>query len=58
MLELTNEQCKELERRVMTALQDKLSQTPHQELDLAISQIAITATITTIREYEKMKADL
>lgn len=47
MLELTQEQCKELENRVVEKFKGEL----HQEF----ARIATMATIHTIREYEKMK---
>lgn len=54
MLELTKEQCLELEERVREKLKGSFTG-PNPEIQEAIAQMAVTAVIATIREYEKMK---
>ena len=56
MLELTKEQCLELEKRVRENLKGSFDG-PYPELQEAIAQMAVTAVITTMREYEKMKLE-
>ncbi len=56
MLELTPQECEALEQR---ALEQTIKLAPNatglDKLAEVIAQTAIRATITTIREYEKMK---
>ncbi|MBD5151290.1 MAG: hypothetical protein HDT16_02070 [Oscillibacter sp.] len=53
MLELTVEQCKELEDRVLKKLAERY---PPETAGLAaaVCNIAVPAVICTIREYERM----
>ena len=57
MLELSKEQCIELEKRVYEKLCSNIDESGPAQLYATITKAAIMATITTIREYEKMKAD-
>lgn len=56
MLELTTEQCKELEARV-TAKLEKMYPEDTAGLVQTICKIAIPVAICTIREYEQMKEE-
>lgn len=53
MVELTLEQCSELEKRSA----EKLGLDPNDAFADIISKISIRATITTIREYERMQTE-
>lgn len=55
MLELTKEECMELEKRVHEKLCRNLDDSGSASLYSTISKVAILATISTIREYERMK---
>lgn len=55
MAELTNEQCRELERRVNSSLQDIFG-SADSELRLSLCKMVVPAVICTLQEYEKMKA--
>lgn len=56
MLELTNEECIALENTVVEKLYSHLSDDNSADrLVKQIARIASVATITTIREYERMK---
>ena len=57
MLELTKEECLELEKRVAEKLHASLPDEGNaaQGLYEILSQMASRATIMTIREYERMK---
>ena len=60
MLELTKEECLELEKRVAQKVHSSFPDSPddgQQKLYEVISHMASRATIVTIREYEKMKAE-
>lgn len=57
MIELTNDQCKELERRTEAKLQEMLGGTD-AELKLSLCKMVIPAIICTLREYDRMKEDL
>lgn len=57
MLELTKEECMELEKRVHDKLCSNLDDSGFASLYSTISKVAILATISTIREYERMKCD-
>lgn len=54
MLELTEAQCAELERRVNEKLTGAFSG-PSPEIQEAITKMAVTAVIVTMREYDRMK---
>lgn len=53
MLELTSEQCKELESRIMAQL-EKIYPEDTAGLVQTICKITVSVTIRTIREYERM----
>lgn len=53
MLELTKEQCIELEKRVREKLKGAFDG-PNPDVQEAIAQMAVTAVIATMREYERM----
>lgn len=55
MLELTEAECLELEKRVSEKFSGSDDE-PVGKLSAVIAKIAIAATISTIREYERMKA--
>ena len=55
VLELTEAECLELEKRVSKKFSGTDDE-PAGKLGAAIAKIAIAATISTIREYERMKA--
>ncbi|WP_294856393.1 hypothetical protein [uncultured Oscillibacter sp.] len=58
MLELTHEECFELERRVTEKIhQENQSKSEKPDLYEMIFKVATRATIATIREYERMKND-
>ena len=54
MLELTTDQCLELERRVREKLSGSFDG-PNPEIQEAIAKAAVPAVIATMREYERMK---
>lgn len=58
MLELTIEQCQELERRAKEKAAQAFGKNNPPELTEIIAQIAVTSVIITIREYERMKQQL
>lgn len=59
MLELTKEECMELERRVVEKLHSALpdSDSSMQRLYETISHMASRAAIMTIREYERLQVE-
>lgn len=58
MLELTKEECLELERRVTEQVhQASESEGAKPDLYEVICRVAARATVMTIREYERMKQD-
>lgn len=54
MLELTEAQCAELERRVNERLTDAFGGS-YPEIQEAITKTAVIAVIATMREYDRMK---
>lgn len=60
MLELTKEECLELEERVAKKIHSSFPDSnddSKQKLYEIVSRMASRATIITIREYEKMKSE-
>lgn len=57
MLELTHEECRELERRVAKSMVFLTSAGTEDSLASVVARVATRATISTIREYEKMLAE-
>lgn len=60
MLELTKEECMDLEKRVAQKIHSSFpdaSDDGQQKLFEVICRMASRAAITTIREYEKMQAE-
>lgn len=57
MLELTHEECRELERRVGKNFGFPKSAGTEESLSSVVARVATRATISTIREYEKMLAE-
>lgn len=55
MLELTNEQCNELNQRVVKKLSE-MFRDDDTHVQEAIARMAVPAVILTIREYEAMTA--
>ena len=55
MLELTQEQCLELEQKVHHKLCGSIDDSGISRLYAVIMQAAIRATIITLREYEKLR---
>lgn len=57
MLELTREECEKLEESVINEIcGTSPSDDPYVRLRKVIAEISVRATITTIREYERMKS--
>ena len=54
MIELTEAQCAELERRVKEKLTNAFGG-PYPEIQEAITKMAVIAVIATMREYDQMK---
>lgn len=57
MVELTKEQCLELEKRALEKLGAKSDASGASKLYSTLASVAVRATIVTLQEYEKMKAD-
>lgn len=55
MLELTHDQCKELQKRTEEKIREMFSDNPKTELARVIAELAVISTICTIREYERMQ---
>ena len=55
MLELSQQECLELQNRTMDKLCENLDDSAMNRLVKAIYQSAIVATIATIKEYELMQ---
>ena len=55
MLELPKEQCLDLEKRVIEKLKGSFDG-PNPDVQEAIAQMAVTAVIATMREYERMSS--
>lgn len=55
MLELTSEQCSELQRRTEAKLQEMFAEQDGNEIQLAACKMVIPAIICTLREYERMQ---
>lgn len=55
MLELTNEQCFELQRRTEAKLQEMFAEQDGKEIQLAACKMVIPAIICTLREYDRIK---
>lgn len=55
MLELTNEQCFELQHRTEAKLLEMFAAQDGKEIQLAACKMVIPAIICTLREYERMK---
>lgn len=56
MLELTKEQCLDLEKRVIEKLKGSFDG-PNPEIQEAVAQMAVVAVIATMREYERMNLE-
>lgn len=56
MLELTQEQCKELVKCVTEKLRITSNEKQFDDFHALVTEMAAEATITTIREYERMKS--
>ena len=57
MLELTHEECRKLERRVAKSMVFLNSAGTEDSLASVVARVATRATISTIREDEKMLAE-
>ena len=51
---LTNEQCKELERRTTERLQKMFAEQDGKEIQLAVCKMVVPAVICTLMEYEQL----
>ena len=54
MLELTSEQCKELERRVLEKLKEMY---PEDNLASTLRKVMVPAIICTLQEYSRMSEE-
>lgn len=57
MLELTNEQCKELEHRTIVKLREMFSAQAGPDVSLALCEAVVPAVICTLREYVRMSEE-
>lgn len=57
VLELTNDQCKELERRANSKLQDMFAEQSDSGISLELCKAVVPAIICTLREYVRMSEE-
>lgn len=57
MLELTSEQCKELEQRTIKKLREMFSVQSGSDVSLALCETVVPAVICTLQEYAQMSKE-